>query len=265
MATNTYDFIEAAGADIFYDASATDFFDNYNTNLASIDNILDGGTPFKLQASATMTWEKDSNNADLMTLTESSGQLAVPTTGSGAGLLLGGDTQLYRASANVLRTPDALTVDGTLTATGGAVLPTGSIDTGELATDAVTEKAVATGSTADPTTTSGTAAELDEMTITHTTIANEDVHVTFTGTFESTGVGDEVGFQFDRGGSKLGKEIIVHASVANYQVPISLSFIDIGPGTGSKVYAVHWRRVGGSGTVKSRGDRRYMTLTGFLK
>ena len=102
------------------------------------------------------------------------------------------------------------------------------------------------------------------MTITHTTIANEDVHLTFTGTYESTGLGDEVGFQFDRGGSKLGKEIIVHCQVANYQVPISLSFIDVGPGAGSQTYAVHWRRLG-SGTIKSRGDRRYMTLTGYLK
>jgi len=145
-------------------------------------------------------------------------------------------------------------------AAGGAQL-----DTGALATDAVTEKAVATGSSSDPTTTSGTAAELTDMTITHTVITNEDVLLTFTGTFESTGLGDEIGFQFDRDGTKLGAEIIIHAAVATYQIPVSLSWIDVGPGTGSKVYAVHWRRVGGSGTAKSRGTRRYMTLTGYLK
>ena len=43
---------------------------------------------------------------------EGNGQLALSTTGSSAGLSIGGDTQLYRNAANVLRTPDALVVDG---------------------------------------------------------------------------------------------------------------------------------------------------------
>lgn len=43
------------------------------------------------------------------------GQLQLPTSGSGAGILLGGDTQLYRSSANLLRTPDSFYVDAALT------------------------------------------------------------------------------------------------------------------------------------------------------
>lgn len=45
------------------------------------------------------------------TYTETSGQLALSTSGSGAGLLLGGDVLLYRTSADILRTPDSLLVD----------------------------------------------------------------------------------------------------------------------------------------------------------
>ena len=54
--------------------------------------------------------------------TNSSGQLALSTSGSGAGLLLGGDALLYRVSADVLRTPDSLIIDTNLTigtTTGG--------------------------------------------------------------------------------------------------------------------------------------------------
>lgn len=50
------------------------------------------------------------------------GQLQVTTTGSSAGVLIGGDTQLYRSAADVLRTPDALTVDGLATLSGGATV-----------------------------------------------------------------------------------------------------------------------------------------------
>jgi|SRR5688572_17139811 len=45
------------------------------------------------------------------TYTESSGQLALSTSGSGAGLLLGGDVLLYRTGADILRTPDSVQID----------------------------------------------------------------------------------------------------------------------------------------------------------
>ena len=40
------------------------------------------------------------------------GQLQVPTVGAGAGILIGGDTQLYRSAANVLAIPDTITLLG---------------------------------------------------------------------------------------------------------------------------------------------------------
>lgn len=42
-------------------------------------------------------------------------QLKVPTTGSSAGILIGGDAQWYRSAADTLRTPDSVVIDGSLT------------------------------------------------------------------------------------------------------------------------------------------------------
>lgn len=50
---------------------------------------------------------------------QSNAQLDVLKTGSAGGILIGADAQWYRDSANVMRTPDALTVDGLLTSSGG--------------------------------------------------------------------------------------------------------------------------------------------------
>lgn len=56
------------------------------------------------------------------------GQLQVTTTGSGAGIVIGGDAQIYRSAADVLRTPDAMTVDSTFTTGGARFLKVTSID-----------------------------------------------------------------------------------------------------------------------------------------
>lgn len=55
------------------------------------------------------------SDSSAFTYTTGTGQLALTATGSAAGLLIGGDTQLYRSAADVLRTPDSLTVDVNLT------------------------------------------------------------------------------------------------------------------------------------------------------
>ncbi len=43
-----------------------------------------------------------------------SGQLKLPTTGSGAGILVGGDVHLYRVAADVWSSPDSIRVGGYL-------------------------------------------------------------------------------------------------------------------------------------------------------
>lgn len=48
------------------------------------------------------------------TYTTGTGQMTLATTGSAAGLLIGGDAQLYRDAADVLRTPDSLRIDGSV-------------------------------------------------------------------------------------------------------------------------------------------------------
>ncbi len=54
----------------------------------------------------------------LFELAESSGQLKLPTSGSSAGILIGGDALWYRVSADTWRTPDAVIIDGNLTLSG---------------------------------------------------------------------------------------------------------------------------------------------------
>ena len=56
----------------------------------------------------------DLENASSIFVLKHEGQLQLATTGSAAGILLGGDAQWYRSAANVLRTPDSVVVDGTL-------------------------------------------------------------------------------------------------------------------------------------------------------
>lgn len=62
------------------------------------------------------------------TFTAASGRLALSTTGSGAGILIGGDVLLYRSAADTLRTPDSLTVDGNIlgNAIGGETVAVGT-------------------------------------------------------------------------------------------------------------------------------------------
>jgi len=57
------------------------------------------------------------------------GQLQIPTIDVAGGILLGGDVNLYRASANRLKTDDALTVNDTLSVTGKSIL-TGIVSVG---------------------------------------------------------------------------------------------------------------------------------------
>ena len=77
--------------------------------------------------SANLVW----NNAN--------SQLRLAGTGSSAGILIGGDAQLYRSAADVLRTPDSLQVDLTSILTGNVrigstVAPTVTLDVTGTAT-----------------------------------------------------------------------------------------------------------------------------------
>ena len=83
------------------------------SDLSDVDTsgAVDGAI-LRYESSGTV-WE------DTATLLYSdAGQLSASTAGATGGILLGGDAQWYRASADVMRTPDALIVDGVSTLTG---------------------------------------------------------------------------------------------------------------------------------------------------
>lgn len=66
---------------------------------------------------------QDASNATI----SDAGQLALTVTGSAGGILIGGDAQWYRSAADVMRTPDSVTVDGNLTLSGSTGVTVGSI------------------------------------------------------------------------------------------------------------------------------------------
>lgn len=66
------------------------------------------------------SWSIDVNQDDLrffrsdagvINAMTAEGQLSLPTTGSAAGILLGGDAQWYRSAANMMSTPDNVTIE----------------------------------------------------------------------------------------------------------------------------------------------------------
>ena len=73
------------------------------------------GTAVDIQTTANTT----TTCRTVGTFTEA-GQFRVPITGIGAGIVIGGDTQLYRSAADVITTPDSLTVGGKLTTVASA-------------------------------------------------------------------------------------------------------------------------------------------------
>lgn len=77
-------------------ASGTSSFEVQNVDAASLFLVRDDGLI---------------NLGSAGSFTNSTGQLALSTSGSAAGLLLGGDALLYRSAADILRTPDSLLVD----------------------------------------------------------------------------------------------------------------------------------------------------------
>ena len=85
-------------ASVVFQFTATENHDaTSHGNKVSISTVPDGATLVRL----------------VLTV-EQSGQVQLPVQGSGAGLLIGGDVQLYRSAANLLRTPDSVHIEGSL-------------------------------------------------------------------------------------------------------------------------------------------------------
>lgn len=105
----------------FQGADGSDF----NTTAAEILGKVDG-SPSENDIPGVIVFRTRTAAGSLTDkmLLSNAGRLLVPITGSGAGLLLGGDALLYRSAADVLRTPDSLTVDGDATIGGNLAVST---------------------------------------------------------------------------------------------------------------------------------------------
>lgn len=122
--TKTLGSVLFAGASGNYAEDNTNlFWDDTNNQLqlaatGSGAGILIGGDVQWYRSAANVMRTPDSLTVDSNLVISGAGahtmvgQLQLSTTGSGAGVLIGGDTQLYRSAANVLYTPDSLTVAG---------------------------------------------------------------------------------------------------------------------------------------------------------
>ena len=73
---------------------------------------LQGVTILDLTSTEAFLVRKDSDGGNVFVVNTTIGQIQAPITGSGAGILIGGDVQWYRSAANVMRTQNDLQVDG---------------------------------------------------------------------------------------------------------------------------------------------------------
>ncbi len=99
---------------------------DYATEAASFHAAVDDADPEAGFVGAAFHWESmpgGNGNAirEVMALSAAA-QLSLPISGSGAGILIGGDALWYRVSANLMRTPDSLTVDGNTILTGTTLM-----------------------------------------------------------------------------------------------------------------------------------------------
>ena len=149
-------------------------------SLTDVDTsgVIDGAL-LRYESSGTV-W-----NDTIALLFSDAGQLQNTTTGSGGGILLGGDAQWYRSAADTMRTPDALVVDGLSTLTGAVTASAGvTATTGGFSATAGDITAVAGNISA----TVGTLSIGSTSTLTGLVTATGGI-TTATGSYTTTGSG----------------------------------------------------------------------------
>lgn len=134
-------------------------------------------------------------SSSLFDMEESTGQLKLPTTGVNAGLLVGGDVQIYRVAADVWATPDSMRVAGYVNV-GSVSAPTNAL-AGDLTADrfmfgtevdlaglsnpggAITDVLGAVSQTLTPTSNNTTMFSLDQTVAPDATAAGSGAHQAF--------------------------------------------------------------------------------------
>ncbi|MBI3311899.1 MAG: hypothetical protein HYZ88_00005, partial [Candidatus Omnitrophica bacterium] len=111
----------------------------FTQHVSTTDQTLSGN--LVVDGNATL------GDAATDTVTINAGPVNFPNATTAAdALILGGDANLYRSAADVLKTDDALVVGNGLTVLAGDVsLPSGTIDTAELADNAITSAKILDG------------------------------------------------------------------------------------------------------------------------
>lgn len=94
------------------------------TNAFSVSPVDAGGTPLTLRGvsgqTANLMQVGSTSSATDRFILSAAGQLSLPVTGSGGGVVFGGDATLYRSGSNALRTSSSLTVDSAFTTAANA-------------------------------------------------------------------------------------------------------------------------------------------------
>lgn len=171
---------------------------------------------------------------------------------SGAKLVIGADTNLFRNSANVLRTNDALTVDGTLTASTGLTVTAGGITVSGGELKLVGGTTTFRNKLSSQTTVSNT---LSEIAIASMTIPANDPVVGATyrihawGTLVATGT-PQITFR-----SRVG-------SIAQVTLGAVTVRSGISDGTWDADYKIAFSVIGGSGSVSTSFKAGHNFVTG---
>jgi hypothetical protein len=138
----------------------------------------------------------------------------------------------------------------------------GSVATGDLATDATVTITSVSGSTSSPTTASGSAADLAQMTVTPTLAGGGYLLVVFEVTTENTTLGAATTYSLLVGGA--GAKSRSHVAVANnHRDQLMILHIVSNPSAGATNFKVQWQV--SAGTATAVGVERSLTVYEFKK
>lgn len=150
----------------------------------------------------------------------------------------------------LLRTPDGTAVGWGQVVT--ADISALAVGTNELQANAVSQVSMATGSTSDPTTTSGSAADVPQMSVTLTTTGGP-VLLWFTGVFSNGTAGNTMVLYAVLDGSTVQQREWTFPS-ANQQVIAPHAHLFTGVSVASHTFKMQWLTTGG--TLKGHGTYR---------
>lgn len=168
-------------------------------------------------------------------------------------------------------TPTANTVlrgTGTGTTAYGKIvsgdITDGTIDTVDLAANAVTQSARAVGSTSGPTIAVNTYANIPEMTCTLTTVGG-NVEINFQGSVSNSAANSTTIFGVSQGGAAppAASEIMFGEPTNNLVFPVAITYLITGLAAGTYTWTIQWKTDSGTATMNT--TRRMMSAKEFKR